>query len=190
MCLIHFYKRDKDTSKLCQGCLLLATLGLDIHNLQAINLHIQIILNSLRTVIILSSLLMATILKCLSSMHQERLPRIHHKLEQLEVLPPTRHNCLVLGHPLHTLHSPDHLHITTVHHLIPRKFPPLSDPHPRIPLNYPSVSNKTPEPSTQTQKVMTTQNPTKPNFASKWSWSLSSVWPTRTICISWLREDT
>merc|ERR1719300_1709172 len=146
MCLIHFYKRDKDTSKLCQGCLLLATLGLDILNLPAINLHIQIILNSLRTVIILSSLLMATILKCLSSMPQERLLHIHHKSEQLEVLPPTHHNCLVLGHHLHTHHSPDHLHITTVHHPIPRKFPPLSDPHPRIPLNYPSVSNKTPEP--------------------------------------------
>ena len=65
-----------------------------------------------------------------------------------------------------------------------------SDPHPLIPLNYPSVSNKTPVPLTQTQKVMTTQNPTKPNFGSKWSWSLSSVWPTQTICISWLREDT
>merc|ERR1719300_2051593 len=190
MCLIHFYKRDKDTSKLCQGCLLLATLELDILNRPAINLHTRIILNSLLTVIILSSLLMATILKCLSSMLQERLPRIHHKLEQLEVLPPTHHNCLVLGHPLHTHHSPDHLHITTVHHLIPRKFPPLSDHHPLIPLNYPSVSNKTPELLTQTQKVMTTQNPTKPNFASKWSWSLSSVWPTRTICISWLREAT
>merc|ERR1719300_739487 len=92
MCLIHFYKRDKDTSKLCQGCLLQATLGLDILNRPAINLHIPIILNSLHTVIILSSLLMATILKCLSSMLQERLPRIHHKLEQSEVLPPTHHN--------------------------------------------------------------------------------------------------
>merc|ERR1719300_481503 len=97
MCLIHFYKRDKDTSSSCQGCLLRATLGLDILNRPAINLRIQIILNSLRTVIILSSLLIATILKCLSSMHQEHLPRIHHKLEQLEVLPPTHHNYLENG---------------------------------------------------------------------------------------------